>query len=210
MTTASALFCRANRLEIVELDPAARGAWSRDGRKLDRLHRYWLNRAVDAFAASEIATQTIGRPENHEANRFAYINAMRSQLRLVEVYGADTTVTTDSGESVDLFQALLSLELTSAFFNTDYLAPFALHLAETGHCLEALGRLAINGLVEGFPEPLPADLVRPHGEDRQDYRLDRERRPPEGQSPHGRRDTRFLDKRLGLVGAPAARRCART
>lgn len=40
------------RLEIVELDPAARGAWSRDGRKLDRLHRYWLNRAVDAFAAS--------------------------------------------------------------------------------------------------------------------------------------------------------------
>ena len=36
---------RGDRLEIVEVDPAARAAWQRDGLKLERLHGYWFHRA---------------------------------------------------------------------------------------------------------------------------------------------------------------------
>ena len=78
-------------LEIEEPDPVARAAWSRVDRKLARLHEYWFYRALDEFAGSEIATRTIGRPENHEANRLAYIRAMRTRLQLMEVYGVAAT-----------------------------------------------------------------------------------------------------------------------
>ena len=56
-----------------------------------------------------------------EANRFAYIKAMRTQLQLTEVYGLSESVTTESGLSADLFQAVLSLELMSIFFQIEYL-----------------------------------------------------------------------------------------
>lgn len=50
----------------------------------------------------------MGRPENEYANRLAWIRATQGKLRLQEVYGIDEVVTTESGESAPLFQALLS------------------------------------------------------------------------------------------------------
>ena len=48
------------RLEIVEHDPAARAVWARNGERLTRLQYYWFYRALDTFAASELATAIIG------------------------------------------------------------------------------------------------------------------------------------------------------
>jgi Holliday junction resolvase-like predicted endonuclease len=146
---------REERLEIEEVDPAARAAWRRNGRKLARLHRYWFYRALDEFVSSDMAAQLIGRPENHEANRLAYIRAMRTQLQLTEVYGVDEMVITDSGARVNLFQALLSLELMSAFFQRDFLERFVQNLMESGHWVTALGRLAFDGLVDGNQNRFP-------------------------------------------------------
>lgn len=146
---------REERLEIEEVDPAARAAWRRNGTKLARLHGYWFYRALDEFVSSDMAAQLIGRPENHEANRLAYIRAMRTQLQLTEVYGVDEMVITDSGARANLFQALLSLELMSAFFQRDFLEPFVQNLKESGHWVPALSRLAFEGMVDGKQNRFP-------------------------------------------------------
>lgn len=146
---------RGDALKIEEVDPTLRAAWFKDGRKLDRLHGYWLHRAMDAFAESDIAERIIGSPENHEANQVAYIHAMRTHLRLTEVYGVDETVSADTGERADLFTALLSLELMSAFFLRDFLHVFAAHFRETGDSLVALSRLAFRGIAEGLQNRFP-------------------------------------------------------
>lgn len=149
---------RGDRLEIVEVDPAAKAAWQSEGRKLERLHGYWLYRALDTYVeqvASDPAMWLIGRPENSEANRLAWLRALQARLHLREVYGVDEEVTSESGKTVNLFQALLSLNLMSAFFQRDFLAAFAGCLDASGHWVAALQRLTIDGLLEGFQNRLP-------------------------------------------------------
>jgi hypothetical protein len=73
-------------LGIVECDAGLRSAWKRDSEKLARVRCYWFYRGMEEFARSEYAECSIGRPENHDANRIAVISAMSSRLRLVEVY----------------------------------------------------------------------------------------------------------------------------
>jgi Holliday junction resolvase-like predicted endonuclease len=149
---------QGDRLEIVEIDPAARTAWQRDGRKLERLHGYWLHRAMDSFVASVAADPgrwAIGRPENGDANRLAWLRALQAQLCLREVYGVADAVATDGGERVDLFQALLSLNLMSMFFQADFLAAFAKRLETTAGWIGALQRLAFDGLREGMQNRFP-------------------------------------------------------
>lgn len=141
-----AFVLQGDRLEIAEHDPAARAAWNRIGERLTRLHDYWFHRAAVAFSESCLATTRIGRIENHERNRLAYVNAMRTHLRLTEVYGLSESVTAESGLHVDLFEALLSLELMSVFFQSDFLLPYLQYLRETGNARMALGRLAWDGL----------------------------------------------------------------
>lgn len=149
---------RGDRLEIVDVDPAVRAAWQNDGRKLERLHGYWLHRAIDTYAEqvnSDPAKWAIGRPENSEANRLAWMRALQAQLRLREVYGVDDEVSSESGESVNLFQALLSLNLMSAFFLGDFLAAFAERLDVSEDWVAVLQRLVMDGLREGRQNPLP-------------------------------------------------------
>jgi len=143
------------RLEINELDAAVRAAWDRNGRKLSALHTYWHYRALDAFVDSGMATQQIGSAENHELNRVAYIKALRTQLQLTDVYGVSDTVTTDAGDTVPLFQALLSLELMNVFFQRDFLETYVIHLRSTGNWAKALGMLAFNGLRDGNQNRFP-------------------------------------------------------
>lgn len=140
---------KGERLEIVEVDAVARAAWDYDGRKLVALHNYWFYRAMEAFVDSGMATQPIGRPENHELNQTAYIKALRTQLQLTEVYGVGATVTTDAGDALPLFQALLSLELMNVFFQRDFLESYVSHLRSAGSWSAALGVMAMQGLMGG-------------------------------------------------------------
>ncbi|MEZ5661439.1 MAG: hypothetical protein R3E83_23895 [Burkholderiaceae bacterium] len=132
---------RGNRLEIVEVDPAARAAWQRDGLKLERLHGYWFHRALDTYVeqvAADPTTWKIGRPENAEANRLAWLRALQAQLRLREAYGVADEVTSDSGDTVDLF-----------------LAAFAERFDASGDWVAALQRLTMDGLREGLQNRMP-------------------------------------------------------
>ncbi len=149
---------QGDHLEIVEVDPGARMAWQRHGRKLERLHGYWLHRAMDAFVASvaaDPARWAIGRPENGDANRLAWLRALQAQLRLREVYGVADVISADGGAQVDLFQALLSLNLMSVFFQAEFLAAFAARLETDADWIGALQRLAFDGLREGMQNRLP-------------------------------------------------------
>jgi Holliday junction resolvase-like predicted endonuclease len=146
---------QGRQLAIVEIDPTAKVAWFRDGRKLERLHGYWFYRAFHSFVGSELAYLRIGRPENENDNRVAYIRAMRTHHRLREVYGVADTVSTEDDETVDLFQALLSLELMSAFFMRDFLAEFSTLASDHGSWVAALRTLALNGLVDGRQNRFP-------------------------------------------------------
>lgn len=143
------------RLDIRELDAATRIAWDRNGRKLAALHNYWYYRAMNAFVDSGMAARQIGSAENHELNRVAYIKALRTQLQLTDVYGVSDTVTTDAGDTVPLFQALLSLELMNVFFQRDFLEAFVKHLRNTGNWAMALSLLAFNGLQDGYQIRFP-------------------------------------------------------
>ena len=142
-------------LEIVERDPGAREAWGRDGRKLGRLHNYWFYWAMDELIHCGLAEQAIGLPENHEANRLAYIKAIRTLLRLTEVYGLDETVATETGQRVELFQALLASELMNAFYQQDFLQAFVGHAARLGHWAAALSQLALEGMANGSQNRFP-------------------------------------------------------
>jgi Holliday junction resolvase-like predicted endonuclease len=149
---------RGDRIEIVEVDPAARAAWQNDGRKLERLHGYWFHRAMDTYVeqvASDPAKWAIGRPENSEGNRLAWIRALQAQLRLREAYGVADEVTSASGDTVDLFRGLLSLNLMSVFLQRDFLAAFAERLDASENWIVALRRLTMDGLREGFQNRLP-------------------------------------------------------
>lgn len=142
-------------LEIVEQDPCAREAWQHGNSKLTRLHNYWFYRAIDEFIRLGLAELTIGRPENHEANRLAYVKALRTQLRLTEVYGIDETLSTETGQRVGIFQVLLASELMSSFYQQDFLQTFVDHAASLGHWAAALRRLALEGLATGMQNRFP-------------------------------------------------------
>lgn len=146
---------RGHRLEIETVDASIRGRWDRDGRRMLLCHGYWFYRGLKKFSSLEIANHQIGTPENHEANRLAYIRALSTQLQLDEVYGVDNAVLLESGERVDLFQALLSLELTSVFFERDFLAQYMLEVTDSGSSIAALSKLALQGLVEGMQNRFP-------------------------------------------------------
>ncbi|MHA7601132.1 hypothetical protein ACX12L_14435 [Alicycliphilus sp. T452] len=147
-----------DRLEIVEVDPAARTAWQNDGHKLRRLHDYWFHRAIDEFVeyvAEDPGRWDIGRPENADANRMAWLRALQTKLRLQEVYGIADEVVTDSGEPVNVFQACLSLNLMSAHFERDFLVAFTDRLGSAGEWRSALRQMTMEGLLNGMQNRLP-------------------------------------------------------
>ena len=123
--------------------------WRRTGRKSDLLWHYWMNRAVHAFIDSGMAEQIIGSPENHELNQLAFIKAIRSKLQLQQIYGLGDHVSLNDGSQVQLHHLLLASELNSVFFQKEFIQPFLGHLRESGVPAQALGRLAMNGMLSG-------------------------------------------------------------
>lgn len=154
------------RLKIEVIDPAGKAKWERDGMKLATLPGYWMTRAFQDFASSDLAHQRFGRPENEDENRLAYIRAMATQLRLREVYGVGEKVSARPGETADLFQALLSLELTARYFMLYLIIPFTECVERSGDWVAALQSLAMEGLCGVLQNRFPltwssrADKVR--------------------------------------------------
>lgn len=146
---------QGDRLEIEIIDPSLRARWERDGQRLLQFHGYWFYRALQDFYSSEISDQPLGKTENHQANQLAYIRALRTRLELEEVYGIDEAVLLESGERVDLFQALLSLELTSAFFQQEFLSEYRQLFEKSGNSIAALSELAFQGLIDGMQIRFP-------------------------------------------------------
>lgn len=131
-----------------ETDQGSR-TWQCSERKSQALWRYWMNRGVDEFIARGMAEQQIGSLENHEQNALAYIKALRSVLQLREIYGLDEEIHLAEGGKAPLFQILLASELHSAFFQSAYVQPFQQHYADCGVLVQALSKLAFNGVLEG-------------------------------------------------------------
>jgi len=144
-----------SELIIVELEPDKKGTWDRNGEKLSSLHTYWHYRALETFSSPELDTFLIERLENNEMNFYAYMKATATYLQLTEVYGLDKSILVKTGLQVDLFRALLSLDLMTAFYNTDYILPYQNFLTETGNSRQALSRLAMEGLTQGLQNRFP-------------------------------------------------------
>jgi len=123
--------------------------WQRTGRKSDLLWHYWMNRALRTFALSDMAEQIIGSAENHELNQLAFIKAVRSKLQLQQIYGLGDRVSLSDGSQVQLHHLLLASELNSVFFQKEFIQPFQSHLRDSGVFAQALGRLAMNGMLSG-------------------------------------------------------------
>jgi Holliday junction resolvase-like predicted endonuclease len=135
-----------SQLALTALNDKEDKAWKLNGRKLTLLDGYWFNRGLAEFIDLGMAEKQIGSKDNHEQNQTAYIKALGSVLQLNEIYGLDETVSTDNGMDVNIFQALLSLELMIAFYSKDYVEVFYREYDNTGHWQGALGMLAMSGL----------------------------------------------------------------
>ena len=140
-------------LEIEMRDSAHRDRWMSGNRKEELLHLYWMNRAVVAFVcyvAEKPERYFMGKPKNQESNRWAYMLALHTQLRAREVYGIADEMTLNSGQSVNLFQAFLSLNLMAVFFRDAFLRPFVMLKEELGNSIDAMRALGVRGLLEGM------------------------------------------------------------
>lgn len=123
--------------------------WQRTEQKSELLWHYWMNRAVQAFVTSEMAEKTIGSPGNHELNQLAYIKAIRSEMQLQQIYGLGDKISLTDDTQVELHHLLLASELTSVFFQSQFIQPFQEYFRESGDIGYALGRLAIDGMLSG-------------------------------------------------------------
>lgn len=149
-----------NRLELIEHDQAVRRRWHRDGRRLEQLNYYWLNRTMLDFSESEMADTVIGNIESRDGNQLAWIRARQAEMRLQEAYGVGDTVSNDHGQQVPLFEALLSRGLTASFHISCILTPFLENLKSTGNCLQALGKIAFDGLADRSGNRFPLTWSR--------------------------------------------------
>jgi len=138
-----------DHLTIYPVEIPEESEWDFNGRKLSALHSYWFNRALLFHLQSDLATQQFGLPENDDSNRLAHIKACQVFLQLDEVFGLRSEIVLPDGSKVNLFKAIHSLELMTAFFNSSYIAKFQEYLQETGNWIPALSQLMFEGLVTG-------------------------------------------------------------
>ncbi|MGI2179923.1 NERD domain-containing protein [Shewanella frigidimarina] len=78
-----------------------------------------------------------------------YVKAIATKLELKKIYGFEEFVKLDNGFNVNLFQALLSLELMIAFYLKENIEAFYYEYAQVGDWQKAIGMVAIKGLSTG-------------------------------------------------------------
>ena len=138
-----------DHLTLYPIEIPEESEWDFNGRKLSALHTYWFNRAFLLHLQSGLATHQFGLPENDDSNRLAHIKACQVLLLLDEVFGLRSEIVLPDGSMVDLFKAIHSLELMTAFFNSSYIVKFQEYLQETGNWIPALSQLMFEGLMIG-------------------------------------------------------------
>jgi len=138
-----------DHLTIYSIETPGESEWDRNGRKFNFLRQYWFNKALIIYACSDLDDIPFGLPENDAGNREAYIRATQVFLQLTEIYGMDDQLELPDGTQVDLFKALYSLELMTAFFKAHHLDPYKEYHQISGDWLYALGQLAVDGLSTG-------------------------------------------------------------
>lgn len=136
-------------LTLYPIEIPEESEWDFNGRKFSALHSYWFNRAVIEYFNSDLSKQRFGLPENDVSNRLAYIKATQVYLQLDEIYGMDPVISLPDGTEVNLFKAIHSLELMTAFFNVSYIGRFQELQQDSGHWLSSLSQLMIEGLKTG-------------------------------------------------------------
>lgn len=136
-------------LTLYPIEVPEESEWDRNGKKLNILHQYWFNRALVDYACSDLDDTPFGLPENDAGNREAYIKATQVFLQLIEVYGMNDQLELHDGRQVNLFKALHSLELMTAFFKDYFISPYKEYQQVSGDWLNALGQLALDGLSTG-------------------------------------------------------------
>ncbi len=135
-------------LEIEVVDPEEREHWRSGEQKRLRLHGYWLRRGMDALLESSELLARIGSA-HLEANLQAAAKAKAAWLCLWEVYGIETRMEADGDAQLDVFNALLTIELMTAFYIEDFMLPYRDALQQCGNPWLALGMLAMSGFVQG-------------------------------------------------------------
>ncbi len=155
-------FVDGTDFKIVTIDTEHKEKWRKDGEKLLKVQGYWWRRGLQEFVDDGHCFRQFGQPENQEENRIAYIKAIAIKLKVQEVYGFSDQVEIREGQNVDLFHAALSLELMKAFFQKDYLLEFQKLRKETESGIESLGRLAFEGLIQGFQNRFPFTWSTPN------------------------------------------------
>ncbi|WP_412972123.1 hypothetical protein [Glaciecola sp. MF2-115] len=141
-------FLNGARLASKSLNNSSSSSWTLNGKKIAFLDGYWFNRGIYEFANLRMAEKQIGSKANHQANQIAYIKALSSSLQLKSIYGIGETISTENGLDVDIFLALLSLELMIAFYNQEYIKVFFSEYQNTKHWQYALGMLAMRGFLD--------------------------------------------------------------
>lgn len=135
-------------LKVEEVDPEAKRRWRLGEEKRLRLHGYWLYRGMDALVESPELMARID-PANFDANALSMVKAKAAWLCLRDVYGIESRVDAGSGVQVDVFDALKSIELMTAFYSNHFLLPFRDALKQCGHPWKALGMLVLSGFAQG-------------------------------------------------------------
>ncbi|WP_434926145.1 nuclease-related domain-containing protein [Shewanella sp. HL-SH2] len=140
---------KSGRLIFERFDKGIINNWDRNGNRQQLLKGYWFNIAMEEFIASGMASVQMGSAENHDSNQFAYVKAIATKLELQKLYGFEEFVKLDNGFNVNLFQALLSLELMIAFYLKENIEAFYYEHAQVGDWQQAAGMVAIKGLSTG-------------------------------------------------------------
>jgi hypothetical protein len=123
--------------------------WDRNGNRQQLLKGYWFNIAMEEFITAGMASVQIGSVEHHDNNQIAYLKALASKLELQKLYGFQEFVKLDNGFNVNLFQALLSLELMVVFYFKENIESFYHEHAQLGDWQKAIGMVAIKGIAIG-------------------------------------------------------------
>ncbi|WP_418358860.1 nuclease-related domain-containing protein [Shewanella basaltis] len=137
---------KSGRLIFERFDKGIINNWDRNGNRQQLLKGYWFNIAMEEFIASGMASVQMGSAENHDSNQFAYVKAIATKLELQKLYGFEEFVKLDNGFNVNLFQALLSLELMIAFYLKENIEAFYYEHAHVANWQQALAMVAIKGL----------------------------------------------------------------
>ncbi|WP_068546671.1 nuclease-related domain-containing protein [Thalassotalea crassostreae] len=115
-------------------------------KKQSMLNTYWQLKALDVFEQSKYAGKLIGTPENHEENQIAVLMTMVSELQLSSLYGIET-IKTDNNIHVNVFDALLAMNLTSAFYQKEFIERYKSNLTACSSVQEALSSFMLEGLL---------------------------------------------------------------